>query len=136
MTDHDWVTLRMRMGSEDAHYGGNLVAGATMMKIFGDLATEITIRHDDDEGLLAGYEMVEFKAPVYAGDFIEARGRIVKAGRRSRKCEFEAWKVIAARPEVDEASAELLPEPMLVARAIGTTVVPEEKAKAASERSG
>jgi 3-aminobutyryl-CoA ammonia-lyase len=129
VSDHDWVTLRMRMGSEDAHYGGNLVAGATMMKIFGDLATEITIRHGADEGLLAGYESVEFTAPVYAGDFIEARGRIVKVGRRSRKCGFEAWKVIAARPELDDASAELLPEPVLVARAIGTTVVPADKAK-------
>ena len=133
MTDNDWVRLRMRMASEDAHYGGNLVAGATMLKIFGDLATEITIRHDADEGLLAGYELIEFKAPVYAGDFIEARGRIVKVGRRSRKCEFEAWKVIAARPEVDDASAELLPEPELVARAIGTTVVPAEKTASPSE---
>ena len=121
----DWVTIRVRMGSEDAHYGGNLVAGATMMKLFGDLATEITIRNDADEGLLAGYELVEFKAPVSAGDYIEARGRLIRAGTRSRRCEFEAWKVIAARGESD---AELLPEPVLVARAIGTTVVPAEKA--------
>jgi 3-aminobutyryl-CoA ammonia-lyase len=128
--NEEWVTLRVRMGSEDAHYGGQLVAGATMMKLFGDVATEITIRHDADEGLLAGYESVEFKAPVYAGDFIEVRGRIVRVGRRSRRCEFEAWKVIAARPEIDEASAELLPEPVLVARAVGTTVVPENKAGA------
>ncbi|HEX2030381.1 MAG TPA: hotdog domain-containing protein [Actinomycetota bacterium] len=124
----DWITIRVRMGSEDAHYGGNLVAGATMMKLFGDLATEITIRHDADEGLLAGYEVVEFKAPVHAGDFIEARGRIVRVGRRSRTCEFEAWKVIAARGDSD---AEMLPEPVLVARAIGTTVVPSEKARPA-----
>ena len=79
-----WVTLRVRMGSEDVHYGGNLVAGATAMRLFGDVVTELAIRHDGDEGLLAGYEKVEFTAPVYAGDFIEARGRIVKVGRTSR----------------------------------------------------
>ncbi|MGH2723257.1 MAG: hotdog domain-containing protein [Actinomycetota bacterium] len=122
----EWVTLRMRMGSEDAHYGGDLVAGATMMKIFGDLATEITIRHDGDEGLLAGYESVVFTAPVHAGDFIEARGRITRVGRRSRTCEFEARKVIAAEP--GKPDAELLTEPIVVARALGTTVVPEDKA--------
>ncbi len=131
-----WVTLRVRMGAEDAHYGGQLVAGATMMKLFGDLATEITIRHDGDEGLLAGYESVEFTAPVYAGDYLEARARLVRLGRRSRRCEFEVHKVIAARPEVDEASAELLPEPVLVARAVGTTVVPEEKARASEGAAG
>ncbi len=122
----EWVTIRVRMGSEDAHYGGELVAGATMMKLFGDLATEVTIRHDADEGLLAGYESVVFSAPVYAGDFIEARGRITRVGRRSRTCEFEARKVIAAQP--GKPDAELLSEPIVVARAVGTTVVPEEKA--------
>lgn len=126
----DWVALRVRMGSEDVHYGGNLVAGATIMKLFGDVATEITIRHDGDEGLLAGYESVEFTAPVYGGDYIEARGRIVRVGRRSRRCEFEARKVIAAVPGGPDA--ELLPEPVMVARAVGTTVVPEEKASPAT----
>ena len=123
----DWVTLRVRMGSEDAHYGGNLVAGATAMRLFGDVVTELAIRHDGDEGLLVGYEKVEFLAPVYAGDFLEARGRIVKVGRTSRTCEFEAWKVIAARPEVGPESAEVLAEPVLVARAVGTTVVPVDR---------
>lgn len=126
-TSDGWVLLRLRMGNEDVHYGGNLVAGAKILEIFGDLATEITIRSDGDEGLLAGYESVEFTAPVYGGDFIEARGRIVRHGRRSRKCEFEARKVIAVRPEKGESDAEVLEEPVLVARAVGTTVIPEEK---------
>ena len=126
MTD-EWVTLRVRMGSEDAHYGGNLVAGATTMRLFGDVVTELAIRNDGDEGLLVGFEKVEFRAPVYAGDFIEARGRIVGLGRTSRTCEFEAWKVIAARPEVGEEAAEVLTEPVLVARAVGTTVVPQDR---------
>ena len=118
--------IRLRMGSEDAHYGGELVAGATMLKIFGDLITELAIKQDGDEGLFRAYESVEFLAPVHAGDFIEARGRIVNVGNTSRKCEFEAWKVITVRPDISDSAAEMLPEPVLVCKAVGTTVVPKE----------
>ena len=56
--------IRMRMSLHDAHYAGNLVDGAKMLNLFGDVATELLIRHDGDEGLFAGYEKVEFLAPV------------------------------------------------------------------------
>jgi 3-aminobutyryl-CoA ammonia-lyase len=118
--------IRRRMGSEDAHYGGELVAGATMLEIFGDLITELAIKQDGDEGLFRAYESVEFLAPVHAGDFIEARGRIVSVGNTSRKCEFEAWKVITVRPDISESAAEMLSEPVLVCKAVGTTVVTKE----------
>jgi 3-aminobutyryl-CoA ammonia-lyase len=118
--------IRRRMGSEDAHYGGQLVAGATMLEIFGDLITELAIKQDGDEGLFRAYESVEFLAPVHAGDFIEARGKIVSVGNTSRKCEFEAWKVITVRPDISESAADMLPEPVLVCKAVGTTVVPKE----------
>jgi 3-aminobutyryl-CoA ammonia-lyase len=118
--------IRRRMGSEDAHYGGELVAGATMLDIFGDLITELAIKQDGDEGLFRAYESVEFLAPVHAGDFIEARGRIVSVGNTSRKCEFEAWKVITVRPDISESAAEMLSEPVMVCKAVGTTVVPNE----------
>ena len=122
----DWITLRVRMGAEDAHYGGNLVAGATMLKLFGDLATEITIRNDSDEGLLAGYETVAFLAPVHAGDYIEARGRLIRVGNTSRRCEFEARTVARARPDLSNSAAETLDEPVVVCKAIGTTVVKKD----------
>jgi 3-aminobutyryl-CoA ammonia-lyase len=118
--------IRLRMGSEDAHYGGELVAGATMLKIFGDLITELAIKQDGDEGLFRAYESVEFLAPVHAGDFIEARGRIVSVGNTSRKCEFEAYKVISVRPDISDSAAEMLAEPVLVCKAAGTTVVTKE----------
>lgn len=121
------VTLRVRMSQSDAHYGGNLVAGAKMMELFGDLATELTIRSDGDEGLLAGYESVEFLAPVHAGDFIEATGHIVATGTTSRRCEFEARKVAVPRPDVNDSAADSLDEPIIVARAIGTTVVKKDR---------
>jgi 3-aminobutyryl-CoA ammonia-lyase len=124
--------IRRRMGSDDAHYGGELVAGATMLEIFGDLITELAIKQDGDEGLFRAYESVEFLAPVHAGDFIEARGRIVSVGNTSRKCEFEAYKVISVRPDISESAAELLPEPVLVCKAVGTTVVPKENQRLAS----
>jgi 3-aminobutyryl-CoA ammonia-lyase len=118
--------IRRRMGSEDAHYGGELVAGATMLEIFGDLITELAIKQDGDEGLFRAYESVEFLAPVHAGDFIEARGKIVSVGNTSRKCEFEAWKVITVRPDISDSAAEMLSEPVMVCKAVGTTVVPKE----------
>jgi 3-aminobutyryl-CoA ammonia-lyase len=115
--------IRRRLGSEDAHYGGNLVAGAKQLEIIGDLITELAMRHDGDEGLFRAYSSVEFLAPLYAGDWIEATGRIVKVGNTSRSCEFEVWKVGGARPDISESAAEFLDEPVLTCRASGTTVV-------------
>ncbi|MEA4882219.1 MAG: hotdog domain-containing protein [Clostridia bacterium] len=124
----DDVMLRMRMSQADAHYGGNLVDGARMMQLFGDVATELLIRHDGDEGLFLAYDMVEFKAPVFAGDYIEARGRITRVGRTSRAMTFEAFKVIeASRDPKDPSAARALGEPILVVRASGTCVTPIEK---------
>ena len=115
------------MSGADAHYGGNLVDGARMLALFGDLATELLIRLDGDEGLFAAYDEVRFLAPVYAGDYIEAEGRIVRTGKTSRKMEFEARKVIAARPDVNESAADVLDPPVVVCRAAGTCVTPKEK---------
>ncbi len=119
--------IRLRMSSHDAHYGGNLVDGARMLGLFGDVATELLIRHDGDEGLFRAYDMVEFLAPVHAGDYIEASGRIVEKGNTSRKMLFEAWKVISPRPDISDSAADVLREPVLVCRASGTCVVPKEK---------
>ena len=116
-------TLRVRLGMKEAHYGGQLVNGAFLMALYGDIATELAILCDGDEGLLVGYESVEFLAPLYAGDFIEARGHITKIGRSSRRIEFEAYKVIAARPDISDSAADVLETPQLV----GTTVVKVEQ---------
>ena len=119
--------IRRRLGSEDAHYGGNLVAGAKQLEVIGDLITELAMRYDGDEGLFRAYGSVEFLAPLYAGDWIEARGRIVSVGNTSRTCEFEVWKIGGARPDVSDSAAEFLDEPVLTCRAMGTTVVPEQQ---------
>ena len=115
------------MSQADAHYGGNLVDGARILALFGDLATELLIRHDGDEGLFRAYEEVEFLAPVFAGDFLEVRGEIVRVGTTSRAMRFEARKVIAPRPELSPSAAEVLAEPVVVCRALGTCVVPKER---------
>ncbi len=119
--------IRLRMSAHDAHYGGNLVDGAKMLQLFGDVATELLIRHDGDEGLFAGYEKVEFLAPVFAGDYIEAVGEIVHVGSSSRKMRFEARKVIVPRPDLSDSAADVLEEPTVVCRAVGTCVVPKSK---------
>lgn len=117
--------IRLRISAHDAHYGGGLVDGAKMMNLFGDVATELLIRFDGDEGLFVAYDKVEFLAPVYAGDYIEATGRIVSAGKTSRKMEFEARKVITAAASTDQPSAaDVLENPVVVCRASGTCVVP------------
>lgn len=120
-------TLRVRISTHDAHYGGQLVNGAYLLSLFGDVATELAILCDGDEGLLAGYERVELLAPVFAGDFIEATGRITRIGRTSRRIEFEAYKVIAARTDVNDSAADALEPPLLVGRAIGTTVIKADR---------
>ena len=121
------AVIRLRMSSHDAHYGGNLVDGARMLGLFGDVATELCIRLDGDEGLFRAYDSVEFLAPVYAGDFIEAEGEIIQTGNTSRKMRFEARKVIRPRPDVNDSAADVLPEPVVVCRATGTCVVPKDK---------
>ncbi len=118
--------IRIRMGTSDAHYGGGLVDGAKVLSLFGDVATELLIQVDGDEGLFLHYDEVEFTAPVYEGDYIEVRGWIVKSGNTSRTMEFEARKVITARREVAPTAADFLAEPLLVARATGVCVTPEE----------
>jgi 3-aminobutyryl-CoA ammonia-lyase len=127
MSDLPTCTLRVRMAQTDAYYGGNLVAGARVMELFGDVATELAIRHDGDEGLLAGYENVEFLAPVHAGDFLEITGRVARVGATSRTCEFECRKVIQPRYEINDSAAELLDEPVLTTRATGTFVVQKDR---------
>ena len=126
--------LRLRMSSHDAHYGGNLVDGARMLGLFGDVATELCILSDGDEGLFRAYDSVEFLAPVYAGDFIEAEGEIVESGNTSRKMRFEARKVIKPRPDVNDSAADLLEKPVVVCRASGTCVVPKDKQRGGGGR--
>ena len=122
------VTLRARMGAHDAHYAGELVDGARILALFGDAATELLIRLDADEGLFRAYETVEFLAPVFAGDYVEVTAELLAVGNTSRRLSFEARKVIASArvPGLAPSAADVLDEPILVARAIGTCVVPEE----------
>ena len=119
--------IRLRMSSHDAHYGGNLVDGARMLQLFGDVATELLIQRDGDEGLFKAYDNIEFMAPVYAGDYIEAYGEIEKVGNSSRVMNFEARKVIVSRPDINDSAADVLAEPIVVCRATGTCVTPKDK---------
>jgi 3-aminobutyryl-CoA ammonia-lyase len=119
--------IRLRVGAEQAHYAGDLVDGAWVLELFGDVATELLIRHDGDEGLFRAYDNVEFLAPVKAGDYLEVTGRIESAGNTSRRMTFEANKVIESAGDPDQPSAaDVLDELVTVVRASGTCVVPEQ----------
>jgi 3-aminobutyryl-CoA ammonia-lyase len=126
-------TIRIRMSAHDAHYGGGLVDGARMLQLFGDVATELLIRNDGDEGLFKAYDSVEFMAPVYAGDYIEATGQIIKTGNTSRKIVFEARKVIVPRPDLNDSACDVLDIPEIVCKASGTCVVPKDKQRSVKE---
>jgi acyl-coA hydrolase len=120
-------TIRLRMSAHDAHYGGELVDGARMLGLFGDVATELLIINDGDEGLFKAYDSVEFLAPVHAGDFIEATGEIISVGNTSRKMVFEARKVITPRTDINDSACDVLEEPVVVCRASGTCVVLKDR---------
>lgn len=130
----DAVSLRVRMTPADARYAGGLIDGAALTGLFGDLGTELAIRHDGDEGLFRAYEEIEFLAPVRVGDYVEARARLLEVGRTSRRIAFEAWKQISAAPEHGPTAAAVLPEPVLVARATGTVVTPAERQRPSGAR--
>jgi 3-aminobutyryl-CoA ammonia-lyase len=121
------VMLRVRLSAHDAHYGGGLVDGARVLGLFGDVATELLVRLDGDEGLFRAYESVEFLAPLHAGDFVEAEGEIVAVGKTSRKMRFEARKVISPRSDLSDSAAAVLDPPVVVCRAVGTCVTPAGK---------
>jgi 3-aminobutyryl-CoA ammonia-lyase len=118
------VTQRRYVAAGHAHYGGNLVDGAYVLGLFGDVATELAIRMDGDESLFASYSDVQFLAPVLAGDVIEATAAVVRVGRRSRELAFEARVVCRAEPEGGPSAARVLDEPLIVVTATGTIVVP------------
>jgi 3-aminobutyryl-CoA ammonia-lyase len=118
------VTHRRYVKYGDAHYGGNLVDGAYVLGLFGDVATEASIRADGDEGLFASYDDVQFRAPVMAGDVIEVTATVTAVGRRSRKMSFEARVVCRADPSRGDSAARVLDEPVTVVTATGTVVVP------------
>jgi len=122
------VLLRLRVGAEQAHYGGGLVDGAFVLKLFGDAATELLVRHDGDEGLFRAYSSVDFLAPVHGGEYLEVEAELTRVGRTSREMRFEARRVIAPG---EGSAARVLDPPEVVARAVGTCVVPLEKQRKA-----
>ena len=127
MTPEIEAVHRLRLSQAHAHYGGNLVAGGLLVELFGDVATELCIRSDGDEGLLAGYSSIEFLQPLYAGDFIEVRGRITRMGETSREMAFEVWRYARPRADVSDSAADLVAPSEQVARATGTCVVKKDK---------
>ena len=118
------VTHRRYVPYSHAHYAGDLVDGAYALGLFGDVATELCIRTDGDEGLFASYSDVQFKAPMRAGDVLETVATVTRVGTRSRTIDFECRVVARGRPDRSESAAEMLAEPLVAVTATGTVVVP------------
>jgi 3-aminobutyryl-CoA ammonia-lyase len=115
------VTHRRYVPYSHAHYAGSLVDGAYALGLFGDVATEVCIRTDGDEGLFASYSDVQFKAPVRAGDVVEVEARVTRVGTRSRTIDFECRVVCRG---TGGSAAQVLDPPIVAVTATGTVVVP------------
>jgi 3-aminobutyryl-CoA ammonia-lyase len=118
------VTHRRYVPASHAHYAGNLVDGAYVLGLFGDVATEVCIRTDGDEGLFASYSDVQFHAPVRAGDVVEVTATVTRVGRRSRELGLTGTVVARGRPDRSPSAAEVLDPPLRAVSAVGTVVVP------------
>jgi 3-aminobutyryl-CoA ammonia-lyase len=119
------VTHRRYVPYSHAHYAGNLVDGAYSLGLFGDVATEMCIVLDGDEGLFASYSDVQFRAPVRAGDVLEITATGGREGTRSRVMEFAVRVVGRGAPTPDApGAAEVLDPPVVATTATGTVVVP------------
>jgi 3-aminobutyryl-CoA ammonia-lyase len=118
------VVHRRYVSYAHAHYAGNLVDGAFSLALFGDVATEVCIRTDGDEGLFASYSDVQFRAAVRAGDVVEVTATVTRVGRRSRTLEFEARVVCRGRPDSGVSAAEVLDPPLVATTATGVVVIP------------
>lgn len=118
------ATHRRYVPHSHAHYGGNLLDGAYVLAMFGDVATELCIRTDGDEGLFASYDDIQFLAPVHAGDILEATATVTRVGRRSRTIQLAAHVICRSAPHRSPSAADVLPEPLTVTTATGTVVIP------------
>ena len=118
------VAHRRYVSAAQAHYAGNLVDGAFGLACFGDVATEICIRTDGDEGLFASYSDVQFLSAIRGGDVLETTGTVTRVGKRSREIRFVASVICRGRPDLGVSAAEVLAEPIVAIRATGTVVVP------------
>lgn len=118
------VTHRRYVPYAHAHYAGSLVDGAYALGLFGDVATELCIRTDSDEGLFASYSEVQFRAPVRAGDVLEVTATLTRMGTRSRTVEFACTVVCRGRPDRGPSAAEVLDPALVAVTATGTVVVP------------
>lgn len=128
--------IRLRLGQADAHYGGELIDAAFVLRVFGDLATEIGVRSCGDEGLLSEYTGLRFTAPLRPGDFIEATAELKLRSRLRCLVGFTAHKVISARYDLGPSRAEVLDQKVLVCEGQGTLVLPWAAVSESSARTG
>lgn len=118
------VTHRRYVSHHEAHYGGSLLDGAYVLGLFGDVATEMCLITDGDEGLLASYSSIAFRSPVKAGDVVEVTATITRVGTRSRTLDLRAWVCARSTPEVSASAGSVLDPPLLVVEAVAEVVVP------------
>lgn len=125
--------LMVRVPAGAAHYGGGLVDGAFVLRLFGDAVTFVSCRDDGDEGLLASYSDVAFAEPVSPGDFLAISCGEIGRTRLSRTYRLIATRqgeLVPGRGRSSAAAARDEPGPT-VATAQARIVIPVAAARQA-----
>lgn len=109
----------------DSHYPDGVVSIGTIVELFGMAGGKLSYLYDGDAGLARAYENLEFVAAAYQGDYLRVTCTLLEVGRTSRKRLYEAH-VVARQHGIGTSPShgEILEAPILVARAVGTVVVP------------
>lgn len=121
------TVLKVRMGINYANNGSTLIDGNKIIKLFSDIATELLIRHDGDEGFIESYDNIEFIEPIYVGDYIEVKGELIGFGNISRKILFEVKKIITSRYDINDSACDVLVNPIMICTASATCIVPKQR---------
>lgn len=121
-------TITVRVNSRDAHYGGNVVAGARVLELFGDAVTGLTAVESGNEGLLTSWTEVKFLKTVHPGDFLQVTAEVVKKKNLRRFVRLTADRFIRGLA-AEDASVETVEPAERVAEADGIIVIPYADAR-------
>lgn len=85
--------LSYNLSVADATTDDGVIPIGRQMDFIGDVETEQMILNDGDESLCLGYKNVKSLEPLYAGDMIDVKATLLNAGKSSRDCLIQTYKV-------------------------------------------
>lgn len=122
------ITMRYRMSTRDAFYGGGVVNGARSITLLEDAADRLMAKVYKNTGRCSKVKKIRLFVPCFAGDYIEIRARILKEEDEKTLIEVRSFK-IAQIPEKPKfaSSIDVLEDPPLSTLAIFEYEIPKKK---------